>query len=140
MSHIAVFASCVSQIMATKTSEYEALALWKGTAGPWLLKSSTQLANLKKLSEKMVTDALHLGYSIPVQVTRYSAQLDQWEGKLAASQGPPHGFYDNTVLTDSEHRCWWLNVLALLRLRAIKNNDMNGLSISGASSYALNVG
>ena len=84
---------------------------------------------MKTAAFEMIKNLLRTGDSIQAQIARYKGQLNQWEQRLFDSQRPGRG-YDASVLNHDELTAWWLNVLALLRLNAIKDDEMNGISIS----------
>ena len=109
---------------------FQAIAFWAGTGSPLELTSSEQLEEMKTAAENMIKAGIRAGHCIPDQIARYKGQLNQWEQLLLQSQKRGgKGVYDAHALNDSEQTEWWLNVLALLRLKAIKDDENNGLLI-----------
>jgi hypothetical protein len=57
------------------------------------------------------------------QIKIYKEQMDDMSRRLKESDGNPK------KLNETEPHLWWLNVFALIKMRALKDDDANGLLV-----------
>jgi hypothetical protein len=110
--------------------KYTALMYYKGTPCPQSIHSQEAVNQIKENAEDMIKLGLKNGVSIKTQINDYLSQLDYMEQKLVDSQKKGgNGMYNPNTLNEKELCIWWLNVFALIRLKKLKSDNMNGLSI-----------
>ena len=103
---------------------------YKGTPCPLVFNSEKAVNELKKQSEDMIKLGLKTGVSIKEQINDYITKMKYMEQKLIDSEKKGgKGVYDSNVLTEQQSTLWWLNVFALIRLKKLRSDNMNGLSI-----------
>lgn len=99
--------------------KYTATIFYKGTMGPMRIFSEEGLDMMYNLSNDMIKEGLKHGFSLKEQGEDYKNQLDVLENKL----------YNSETLDQEESLLYWLNVLALIKLKIISNDDMNGINV-----------
>jgi hypothetical protein len=111
-------------------NEYTAMMYYKGTPCPLSFQDEKAVNEIKKQSEDMIKLGLKTGVSIKEQINDYISKMDYMEQKLIDSQKKGgKGVYDPNVLTEQQVTFWWLFMFALIRLKKLKSDNMNGLSI-----------
>ncbi len=111
---------------------------YKGTACPESIHSKEVVNQIKEQSEEMIVLGLKNGVSMKTQINDYLSQLNYMEQKLMDSQiKEGKGVYNPNTLTDKENTIWWLNVFALIRLKKLKSDNMNGLSVIDLSGNGM---
>jgi len=111
-------------------NEYTAMMYYKGTPCPEIIHNEKVVNEIKKQSEDMIKLGLITGVSIKEQINDYISQMDHMEQKLIDSEKKGgKGVYDPNVLTEKQTTFWWLFMFALIRLKKIKSDDMNGICI-----------
>jgi hypothetical protein len=111
-------------------NKYNALMYYKGTPCPMGISSQEKVNEIKENAEEMIKLGLKNGVSIKTQINDYLSQLDYMEQKLCDSEKKEgKGVYNQNTLNEKELTLWWLNVFALIRLKKLKSDDMNGLSV-----------
>jgi hypothetical protein len=103
---------------------------YKGTPCPQSIHTPKVVMEIKQNAEEMIKLGLKSGIGIKEQINDYFAQMNHMEQKLVDSEKKGgKGVYDPNVLTSQELTLWWLNVFALIRLKKLKSDNMNGLSV-----------
>jgi hypothetical protein len=101
-----------------------------GTAFPIAIQSD--LEEQKKQVEEMILLGLKTGVSLKEQIKDYKEQLDKIEACLykhcnpSSAKGLKKVEQELGRNEDSILAIWQINILALLRLKAIKDDDNNG--------------
>lgn len=91
---------------------------YKGFNCPLLINESDLVAIIH-YTESLITDMFKAGISKKEQIEGYKSQLDLFDKRI---ENNDYSF------TDNEGIFYWADVLALLRLGAIKDDKFNGLS------------
>lgn len=112
-------------IMETK---FLASAFYKGSACPMSISNKETFNEFTSQAMVMIKGGLELGRSLPQQIIDYTEQLNFLEEKML-DQYKIRGRLSKDVLTTEESITWWINISALLKLKAIKNDNMNGYEI-----------
>ena len=111
-------------------NNYTAMMYYKGTPCPLVFNNEKVVNEIKKQSEDMIKLGLKTGVSIKEQINDYISQMNIMVQKLVDSEKEGgKGVYNSNVLTERQATLWWLNVFALIRLKILRSDDMNGLSI-----------
>ena len=101
---------------------------YKGTPCQWVLSDRSKVEIIRKLSEMMIEAGLKIGVSLKEQSSNYKKQMDHMEQKMVDSEKKSkNGLPKIGVLSQHEMVLWWLNMFALIRLKVIKDDNMNGL-------------
>jgi hypothetical protein len=106
------------------------LYFYNGTAFPIAIQSN--LEEQKKQVEEMIMLGLKTGVSLKEQIKDYKEQLDKIEACLykhcnpSSAKGLKKVEQELGRNEDSILAIWQINILALLRLKAIKDDDNNG--------------
>jgi hypothetical protein len=109
------------------------LLYYKGSAMPYCVKDPKAFyEGVKQASNKMIVLGLREGISIKDQIDLMCGQLDRMENEMyvitnkkAWNTGQLIDAWGEEEF-DKRSRLWCLNIEALLQLRAIQNDDMNG--------------
>jgi len=110
---------------------------YKGTQFPIALVGENTAQEIIKNANEMIIMGLRNNISLEEQKKAYKKQLDMIEQKLfdiGSTQNKSKiekgltniaKYFNSTI--DDIHSLWMLNVCALLKLKVIENDDMNGL-------------
>jgi hypothetical protein len=108
-------------------------AYYKGTCISQI--SSNNIDKLKKNLTKQIETGLRMGVSLQEQINDYKTQLDIIE-KLWYESELKYGNDENLRIDyivnnygcnmDTITSLWFMNIASLLKLKVIKNDDMNG--------------
>ena len=109
---------------------------YKGTVFPVTYKGDNLYSTFKEIVDEMIVKELRGGATIPELVTCYKKQLDIIENELhlIGNQGNEKKinkgleqmskkFFETT---EEINAMWCCNIIALLKFKAIQNDDMNG--------------
>jgi len=122
-----------------KKQKHILLAFYKGT--PWptsCIRDKNMIGHFQKLSHEMITTGLRMGISLDTQKQDYLTQLNKFESTLIkhSSTGQAGGIAGpNSIKKVCEElgmdektitSLWYLDVGALLELKVIENDNMNG--------------
>jgi len=109
---------------------------YKGTMFPITYKGDNIYGTLKELVDEMIVNELRGGATIPELVSCYKKQLDTIENELYLIGNQDNEKKINKGLekmsktlnqTPEEINAMWCsNIIALLKFKAIPNDDMNG--------------
>lgn len=99
---------------------------YKGTACPWHLTTQDILDKIIKNASDMIITGLIMDVSLPEQIKAYTIQLNHLENKLV--QAEKNGI-KCCSLDESEMVVYWHYVLALIKLKVLVNDNMNGLHV-----------
>ena len=109
---------------------------YKGTMFPITYKGDNFYGTLKELVDEMIVNELRGGATIPELVSCYKKQLDTIENELYLIGNQDNEKKINKGLekmsktlnqTPEEINAMWCsNIIALLKFKAIPNDDMNG--------------
>ena len=112
------------------SSKYLAFMYYKGTACPEVYTDEKSVKQVQQNAEEMIKLGLKHGFSIQQQISDYKDQMEIMEQTMVDSgKKSKKGTPEEGCLDDGEMCLWWLNMFALIRLKAIKNDNMNGLLI-----------
>lgn len=80
---------------------------------------------------EMIKEGLRDGYSLKELISTYSEQLNTLEKRLHDTFGNDvYNYSDiNKIISKSDKSIWFLNVSALLKLKVINNDNMNGFML-----------
>jgi hypothetical protein len=106
---------------------YIASIYYKGTACPLHLHSEDQLNQITESAHAMIKEGLKHGDGLREQIEIYTEQLNQMENLLVQAKKKRR---KACPLNEQELTLYWLNVLALTKLKAIPDNDMSGLLVT----------
>ena len=107
-----------------KKHGYCAMIFYKGTACPMVFYSENVVKQITENANEMIKLGLKHGVRLPEQINDYIEQLNIMENMLFQADKKKA-----CPLNEYELTMYWLNVLALTKLKVIANDDMNGLSI-----------
>ena len=125
---------------ATKMSSFSgkkpsALFFYKGTAFPTLIHTANPVKDMRERANEMIILGMKHGITLDEQKKDYFEQLDLIEETLCETSNK--GRIDEKTIkrackllgedTDSVYITWCLNICALLKLKAIKDDEMNGI-------------
>jgi len=118
--------------MTAMTNNPNGLAFYNGTAFPIV---STSDMSFPKMSYAMIVLGLRDGVSLQQQGKDYKQQMDHMEGELCKitkgemiKQCHINKWCKGLGQTEDELMfLWYLNVIALEKLKVIKNDNMNGM-------------
>ena len=112
-----------------KNKEGILLFYYKGTCFP-ITTQPHLLDNFAECALSMIKDGLKMGDSLEEQKKYYKEQLDTIENTLCKTNNDPikASFILNKEI-ELLQSTWILNILALLKLKVIKNDEMNGYLI-----------
>ena len=119
--------------MASKQMTENVLYFYKGTA--WPQYPSLPVKEAMEKGKQMLVLGLKNGLSLEAQVEIYKSQLDFIEGTMVKYANPTTEKGMNKVASiinkdlDSIGYLWVANVCALLHLKKIQNDNMNGYLI-----------
>mgnify|MGYP003667217388 FL=1 len=119
--------------MATKQMTENVLYFYKGTA--WPQYPTLPVKEAMERGKQMLVDGLKGGFSLEDQAETYKSQLDYIESTMVKYANPTTEKGMNKVASiinrdlDSIGYLWVANVCALLHLKKIQNDDMNGYLI-----------
>ena len=119
--------------MTTKQMTENVLYFYKGTA--WPQYPTLPVKEAMERGKKMLVLGLKNGLSLEAQVEIYKSQLDIIEGTMVKYANPTTEKGMNKVASilntdlDSIGYLWVANICALLHLKKIQNDDMNGYLI-----------
>ena len=103
-------------------------AYYKGTPVQYCLKRQSSFNAMKSLGNEMIVAGLKSGETVKQLIDIYTSQLDQMEEKMFLFQ--EHGGSDRVcVLTGTEKTLWFANISALIKLKAINDDNMNGFMV-----------
>lgn len=112
-----------------------ALFFYKGTAFPTLIHTPTPVKDMRERANEMIILGMKHGVTLDEQKKDYFEQLDLIEKVLCATSNK--GRIDEKTVKkacklmkkdeDSVYIIWCLNICALLKLKAIKDDNMNGI-------------
>ena len=112
------------------SSKYLAFMYYKGTACQSVYTNQETVKRVQANAEEMIKLGLAHGFSIQQQVCDYIEQMELMEQTMVNSEKKSKkGFPEEGCLDEGQMCLWWLNMFALIRLKAIKNDNMNGLLI-----------
>ena len=121
-------------------SQYNVLFFYKGSCTPSVITGENEEETIMKMAKDMIVQGLRFGESLEQQKDDYIQQLDIMEQALFNSQKAgfiKHDMYKEACksvgkMEGTFHALWSLNICALIILKVIKNDDMNGvMRISG---------
>ena len=107
---------------ALKETGYVARMFYDRWCYPMIITSSEGVEMFKKNALEKVKIGLMAGDSLKEQTGIYKEQMDI-SRRLKKAKGKPK------VLSEEELHLWWLNVFALVKMRALKADDANGLLV-----------
>ena len=111
-------------------NKYLAFMYYKGTACQRVYTSEKAVKQIQECAEEMIKIGVKEGFSIQQQVSDYKEQMERMVTTMVESEKKSkNGLPEERCLNDSEMCEWWLNMFALIRLKAIKSDNMNGLLI-----------
>tara|TARA_R110000787_G_scaffold160903_1_gene274407 strand:- start:193 stop:564 length:372 start_codon:yes stop_codon:yes gene_type:complete len=119
--------------MASKQMTESVLYFYKGTA--WPQYNPIPVKETMDIGKEMIVLGLKDGLSLEAQAEIYKSQLDLIEGIMVKYANPTTEKGMNKVASilnkdlDSIGSMWIANVCALLHLKKIQNDDMNGYYI-----------
>ena len=138
------------------TSIHQLLTYWKGTAFPHITNHATEeslnhyVEDATQLANEMIKEGLKTNISIPQQIKDYKEQLDAIELFLnSLTQGhlkkkdlkKIHEEFKESLGTSTTadtlrhlQVIWELNILALLKMKAIQNDNMYGVQLLNATN------
>ncbi len=99
---------------------------YKGTACPCHMLREDDLKDIINNASEMIMTGLKFNVSLPEQIKDYTEQLNHMENKLV--QAETNGI-KSCPLDESEMAVYWLDVIALIRLKVLVNDNMNGLRV-----------
>lgn len=103
-------------------------AYYKGTSIIYDFENLKKFDELKKLSESLIVDGMRNGYMLNELIKGYVEQLDTIENRMHITFGDKP-FYEsefNKIVSPNEKKIWLLNIFALLKLKVINDDKMNG--------------
>lgn len=105
---------------------FMAMAFYKGTACPLIIYNEKHMNDIINMSHKMIKNGLIYGHSLEEQIVDYINQLSYMEKLLCEEHKKGN---DKQPLDEEMLPIYWMNVIALLKLKVLKNDDMNGLQV-----------
>ena len=110
---------------ALKETGYVARMFYDSWCCPLVITSSVGVDFFKKQSLEMIKLGLMSKerLSLKDQIKIYKEQMDDMSRRLKESDGNPK------ILNETELDLWWLNVFALIKMKALKDDDANGLLV-----------
>ena len=112
-----------------------ALFFYKGTAFPTLIHTPTPVKDMRERANEMIILGMKHGVTLDEQKKDYFEQLDLIEKTLCETS--KQGRIDEKTIKnackllgedkDRVYITWCLNICALLKLKAIKDDNMNGI-------------
>ena len=121
--------------MNTTNMKEQTLYFYKGTAFP-VIYYGLQVKSVMENAHEMIVKFLKDNVSLKEQVEIYKNQLDHIEGLMVKYANPTTDKGMKKVASimgkdiDWIGAVWCVNVCALLKLKAIENDNMNGLLTS----------
>lgn len=97
------------------TGSDKLLAYYKGSC-LGILCNSFLYTNLDDLTRKMINNGINQNITIKQQIQTYVEQLEIIKTNMIQKY----------PLTKDEESLWFLNIYALINLKILKNDDMNG--------------
>ena len=116
---------------------------YKGTTFPQFLEGENVADNMKKIANEMIVEGLRNNVSLEEQKEDYKEQLDMIEGVMYEIIGNKSTQnkkeckkYLNKIAEyigkpiEDIHSLWMLNICALLKLKVIEDDNMNGILVA----------
>lgn len=105
---------------------FMAMAFYKGTACPLIIYNEKDMNEIINMSHEMIKNGLIYGHSLEEQIVDYINQLRYMVNLLAEEEKKGN---DKQPLDLEMLPIYWMNVIALLKLKVIESDDMNGLQV-----------